>query len=69
MADEVVQPAPDPQQILQQTRESVTKIRDMAQAMRSVLMHEETVAGDLMRVAEETLETNRSQAAHSAESK
>lgn len=39
----------DPKQVIEQTREAVSRMREMTDDLRAIMDHETMVAGDLMR--------------------
>jgi hypothetical protein len=53
MQDHAEKPGPDLTQISEQTKEVVARVRGMAEELRTVLEHEERVAGDLLRGTKE----------------
>lgn len=40
---------PDPQKIVEKSKESLSKIRQMTDELRAVMEHEQRVAGDILR--------------------
>jgi hypothetical protein len=46
---EPTRPDLDPAEITERTKESVAKIREMADELRTVIEYEDRVAGDLMK--------------------